>query len=231
VETVRPCAGCHQPVEVTSPNRKWHAACYRRHKSDLDNARQKAQRAARPPLTCVDCGVVISRSGNVKYCSACAKRRSYAITNAWFDARRGPRKCPACLVCGADISARRSNTRYCLDCSRRRRRDRVSVHRAARRSQGWGFPKDVVFRDELFARDNYTCHICGKPTSLRYTPSDPLSPVVDHLIPLVLPETPGHVWENAACAHRFCNAQKRDRVRAADWDLYRRLCRRKHEEA
>ena len=48
-------------------------------------------------------------------------------------------------------------------------------------------------------------------------------PVLDHLIPLAHRDSPGHVRENVACAHAYCNASKRDRVRPEDYDLYIRL--------
>lgn len=231
--TVRPCSGCNNPVEDASPHRRWHEACYRQHKSAVENARQKAQReASKRPRFCTDCPASIDdRPTGTKYCHDCARMRNYAITTAWYARERlASTAGRVCQSCPADISDRRSNARWCASCTEKRKRDRVSAHRAERRSKGWGFNRDKVFRMEIYARDRYVCHICGLPTSKEFDSKDPLSPVIDHLIPLGLPESPGHLWENAACAHKHCNSAKGNRVRPADWDLYHRLCRRKKKE-
>lgn len=230
--TVRPCAGCGEPVQVTSPNRRWHEACYGKHRSAVETARRRARRAAaRQPRFCEDCPVSIDdRPSGARLCKDCARRRNYAVTNAWYHRQGHKRKAPACTTCGIDISERRSNSRFCALCAKKRNGDRRNAHRARRRAKGWGFARDALFRAEIFARDGFVCHICGLPTSKEYSSDDPQSPVVDHLIPLVLPETPGHVWENTACAHRWCNSSKAHRVRPEDWDLYRRLRRRKQKE-
>lgn len=231
MESVRKCAGCAQPLGQVHPNRRWHEDCFRRRHNARTNALLKAKRRSeRANRQCEDCRKNIGDlSALAKYCMSCKRRRDYAVTNAWYERRRKPAR--NCAQCGASLAGRGRQARYCAGCSETRSRDRVNGHRAKRRSQGWGLPSGQVFRATIFARDSFTCHICGLPTSATYSPKDPLSPVIDHLIPLVLPETPGHVWENVACAHKRCNNVKHSRVRQADLELYRRLCRRKDKEA
>lgn len=230
MESVRPCQGCGQPLGDVSPRRRWHEDCYYRHKMVRDAAKARAKReASRLPRFCADCPASIDdRRGDVKYCHDCARKRNYAITTAWYAReRKADTTGRICQTCPADISHKRSNARWCDDCRKRRQLDKVSAHRAVRRSKGYGFNRDAIFRAEIFARDDYTCHICGGKTSGSYSKSNPWSPVLDHIIPLGLPESPGHLWENAACAHKHCNRAKGIRVRPEDWALYRRLCRRK----
>lgn len=55
------------------------------------------------------------------------------------------------------------------------------------------------------------CGICGKPVdkSLKYP--DPMSPTVDHIIPLAKGGHPADM-SNLQLAHRCCNREKSDRV-------------------
>lgn len=179
---------------------------------------------------CRDCGGKLpNTTGGRLSCPPCARMRNYAITDRWHRARRTVCNCQQC---GTDISDRKGNARYCVPCAKRRMRDRVSAHRAIRRAKGAGLTntRDRIYRDAVFDRDHYLCHICGLPTSRLYAVADPLSPVIDHLIPLASPHSPGHVWENTACAHRICNLQKHSKVRRADWLLHHRLSRIRKRE-
>lgn len=226
--SVRLCGSCGEPLGDVRANCKRHPACARKHHNQQTVALARAKRLDQAASRCcVDCGDSIDhRIRLTKYCEDCKRRRDYAITSSWHDRRRPPRKAPGCVTCGVDITGRRSNARYCTACRRRRQLDRISARRAVKRGNGWASdPRNVVFRDEIFARDGFKCHICNGPTAVEYSLDDPLSPVIDHLIPLALPESPGHVPENLACAHQRCNRAKGARVRPEDWDLYHRLCR------
>lgn len=56
------------------------------------------------------------------------------------------------------------------------------------------------------------CGICGKEvdTSIK-DPSDPLAPVIDHIIPIAKGGHPSSI-ENLQLAHRWCNRQKADKL-------------------
>lgn len=55
------------------------------------------------------------------------------------------------------------------------------------------------------------CGICGQPVDFSYKSPHPLSPTVDHIIPL---DKGGHpsALENLQLAHRWCNRQKSDKL-------------------
>lgn len=56
------------------------------------------------------------------------------------------------------------------------------------------------------------CGICGKPVDISIKdPHDPLSPVVDHIIPIAKGGHP-YAMENLQLAHRWCNRQKSDKL-------------------
>jgi 5-methylcytosine-specific restriction endonuclease McrA len=57
------------------------------------------------------------------------------------------------------------------------------------------------------------CHICGQPIDYTLRHPDPLSFVVDHLVPLARGGT--DALANKAAAHRSCNATKAARPHAA----------------
>lgn len=55
------------------------------------------------------------------------------------------------------------------------------------------------------------CGICGKPVNKKLKPPDPMSPVIDHMIPVSKGGHPSAI-ENLQLAHRTCNRQKSDKM-------------------
>lgn len=67
-----------------------------------------------------------------------------------------------------------------------------------------------VNRTEIFARDNWTCLLCGQPVDRRVVAPELLAPTLDHIIPLARGGT--HEPENVQCAHFICNSRKGSRT-------------------
>ena len=67
---------------------------------------------------------------------------------------------------------------------------------------------------KLIKRDGLRCKICGKmcdPNDHTWTEySGPLSPSIDHIIPME--KKGGHVWNNVQIAHIICNSEKGDKI-------------------
>lgn len=55
------------------------------------------------------------------------------------------------------------------------------------------------------------CGICGKPVDFSYKAPHPLSPTVDHIIPISKGGHPSDI-ANLQLAHRWCNRQKSDKL-------------------
>lgn len=55
------------------------------------------------------------------------------------------------------------------------------------------------------------CGICGKPVDFSYKYPHPLSPTVDHIIPVSKGGHPSDI-SNLQLAHRCCNRQKSDKL-------------------
>lgn len=169
-------------------------------------------------LTCRDCGETWTRRGNSATmrpqprCRDCreAERRAKAEARDRERAYRPRFIAGVCLRCGdAFVMDRQqfdNGNRYCSkQCSKRASHDR-------RRARKRGAYVEDVRRAEVFARDNYTCHICGKPLAMGETAPHPKSPTIDHLWPLALGGT--HEPSNVRAAHFLCNSRRGDRVEA-----------------
>ena len=55
------------------------------------------------------------------------------------------------------------------------------------------------------------CAICGRPVDMGLKPPDPMSPTVDHIIPVSKGGHPSDI-NNLQLAHRICNGMKSDRL-------------------
>ena len=81
-----------------------------------------------------------------------------------------------------------------------RRADRSGEHRTA-------YEKNRL----VILKTQDVCGICGQPVDKKIKPPHPLSPTVDHIIPLAKGGDPSAL-ENLQLAHRWCNRQKSDKL-------------------
>ena len=65
-------------------------------------------------------------------------------------------------------------------------------------------------RKRIYATQT-VCGICGKPVDFNLKYPHPLSPTLDHIIPLAKGGHPSDI-SNLQLAHRCCNRQKADKV-------------------
>ncbi len=82
-----------------------------------------------------------------------------------------------------------------------------SGHRA--RCKRFGVPYTPISKTAIFVRDNWVCGLCGDAVDRTIPWPDPMSPTLDHIVPLSHPESPGHTDTNVHLAHFFCNLIKR----------------------
>lgn len=80
------------------------------------------------------------------------------------------------------------------------RADRQGPHRVA-------FEKN---KRRILKTEN-TCGICGKPVDKRLKSPNPMSPVIDHIVPVSKGGHPSAI-ENLQLAHWTCNRQKSDKM-------------------
>ena len=80
--------------------------------------------------------------------------------------------------------------------------------KATRRARKRQAPARPYNRVDIFERDGWRCHLCGKKINRRLSHSHPMGATIDHLIPVAAGG--GDVPENVRPAHRRCNSIKRD---------------------
>lgn len=80
------------------------------------------------------------------------------------------------------------------------RADRQGAHRVA-------FEKNR----KIILKTRNTCGICGKPVDTSIKAPDPMSPVIDHMIPVSKGGHPSDI-NNLQLAHWTCNRQKSDKM-------------------
>lgn len=80
------------------------------------------------------------------------------------------------------------------------RADKTGTHRSA-------FDKN---KKRLLKTQSH-CGICGKPVDKSIKFPDPLSPVIDHIIPVAKGGHPSSL-DNLQLAHLYCNRQKSDKL-------------------
>lgn len=101
----------------------------------------------------------------------------------------------------------------CQEHVKLRKAELIRARDAVNRAKEWGVETELVIAREVFERDGWICHLCGEliPAVLR-TPRvlggkhNPLSPAIDHVIPLS--KGGPHTMENCRAAHWTCNARK-----------------------
>lgn len=163
---------------------------------------------------CLHCGIPMTdRKAGSKYCSAACEIREYNHPGSY--AQRAGRRCEHCGT-PLDVSVRISQ-RHCSP------RCTAMANQVIRRARRQGLPAERFSRVAVFERDKWICHICGQPVDPELKGKHPMSASLDHLIPLAVPGSPGHVQCNVALAHLRCNLSKCGRVRPEDWALHYRL--------
>lgn len=82
----------------------------------------------------------------------------------------------------------------------KRRKDRVGQHRTAYEKNR----KRILMSQDI-------CYICGRVVDKTLPPDNPLSPQVDHIIPLARGGSPSDI-SNLALTHKVCNNKKSDKL-------------------
>lgn len=88
--------------------------------------------------------------------------------------------------------------------------DRRRANHHKRRALKLKLPADAIRPTEVYERDGWVCSLCDLPVDRNIAWPDPMSPSLDHVVPLS--RGGHHVLENVALAHLECNTQKGNRV-------------------
>lgn len=110
-----------------------------------------------------------------------------------------------CIVCDAWFIADRHAFSNHTDraCSPR---CTAKYQRSVRRARKAKARVEVFARREIYERDKWTCHLCRKKVHRKKVAPHPMSPTLDHVIPLA--DGGEHSRANVRTAHFLCNAIK-----------------------
>lgn len=118
-------------------------------------------------------------------------------------ASQGPFCAGYCAACGAAFVNVRK-IKYCSpECA-------IKAGRDARKARERGAVKtERVFRQKVFDRDKWRCHICKGKIDSNLKAPDPGSATLDHIHPLSLGGS--HTYDNVKAAHYGCNSARGNR--------------------
>ena len=142
------------------------------------------------------------RSWEVIRDASCEARYQMGLQEGWY--RFLPVYFPFCLGCGVLFSARLPDQEYC---SRECGHLPPNYSRKLRKMAAQASP--TLRRREVFERDEWVCHICGKKVD-----QEPLNRLegasLDHVQPIARGGT--HTMDNVKTAHLGCNIKKSDTI-------------------
>lgn len=147
-------------------------------------------------IACIGCGVTFRRKRRrARYHSPeCAAVASRNLAGA------GPLDCKRC---GQSFSARQPNATFCS------RLCYAMWHNT--RNAGLTRKRHALsarLRIAILDRDNWICYLCGVAIAQSRKRPHPLSPTVDHVVPIAM--NGSHDPSNLAAAHLRCNIEKGD---------------------
>jgi 5-methylcytosine-specific restriction endonuclease McrA len=201
---VRTCAVCG--IGIWMPNTHSRIFCSLRCRSAFGSAK-KAEEAlwheVKTFVVCPECGrFFLPKSTLAQLCSAkCRARRQHRERHG---RNRNPRPCEQCQVIFAPEEYGDKRRRFCsLPCSRRYA---ARTHRPKRRARMRGVPTENIRIEWLLHRDGRACQLCGQLVRTEESVPHPLSPTIDHVIPLS--RGGHHTRANVQLAHFACNVKK-----------------------
>lgn len=220
------CVGCGEPVRAaktfgTKPkycSEKCRTLTIRRRYVESGKyAEQLAQRRARnatkalPVHTCVQCGDSwTSTHRKSKFCSSRCLNKHLDLHNprrcSMHDCDRGVRAKGLCAMHWrrkARAEGREANPAW---------NEARKAHSHKRRAQKLGTQVEDLRPIDIYERDIWLCGICSTPVDPDLSHPHPMSPSLDHILPLSRGGT--HTYENVQLAHLTCNVSKGNRVAA-----------------
>lgn len=177
-------------------------------------ASRRAVRVIRACLIC-DASIPARTDRDTRYCSPrCAAWDRHGFPSTPVPICHPSRSCPVprehpsrhgqCARCSGKFTINAPGQVYCSGICKERSR---SSRRDAR--ERGAFVSDVS-PQEVYERDQWTCHLCTESLERDAKVPHPLAPTIDHVIPLAKGGT--HELDNVKAAHFLCNAVKRDRI-------------------
>lgn len=167
---------------------------------------ERAQRPARP---CPHCGDPVLNSQR-KQCAkpACVKRTKAERMREYMRTRRAD---PVLAAKHQDYDRKSQQKRLeTVGHWRTVYPERGARTDALRRMRVQAATVEDFAPRQVYERDDWLCRLCRRPIDPAIAWPDPMSPSVDHRVPLA--KGGEHSMANAQAAHLGCNSRKRDRL-------------------
>ena len=174
---------------------------------------------------CGDCTAVRSRESKQKYRQA--NREQTRIASRIPGVVGRDLACQQCGLAFLRAGGRGPDPKWCPECRAsqsagitanyrarypEKTRDQAKVGGARRRGAA-RISVEAIERAVVFERDGWLCGLCGGSVDKRLPWPDPMSPSLDHIVPLSLGGH--HLYANVQLAHLRCNLVKGNRVGVA----------------
>lgn len=233
--TCQQCGARYRPKKsnrITYCSRECSYAALKAKKQERRERIITERSARQQPRSCVICAeTFIPGNINQYLCSeACRdesnRRRAMHLHREQQTAKPPIRRC--CLVCSIEFEVPRlrgksERIKYCSrQCGRKAERKRNQLKRRMEQKARVAITRQGECIDPItvFVRDNWTCWICGYSCDRQALAPAPLSPCLDHVIPLG--RQGQHTYANVRAAHFICNSYKG----AKEVSEVRKTCRR-----
>lgn len=119
-----------------------------------------------------------------------------------------------CVVCSKafEFTVVTIVPKYCGQLCQSRGRSRLSTSTRRRLARREVERAEKVSPRAVFERDGFICHICRKPLAMTERAPSPLSPSIDHIVPIS--KGGKHTFANLRAAHLRCNMSRGNRAAA-----------------
>lgn len=152
-------------------------------------------------FTCEACGSRFERIRPKTPPKTCSRACHLALLRR---ARSQPKKQPCAGACGATVIS--ANPALCADCRETRKRERWQQKNRRRRAALREADSESYTLEEIAERDRFRCQLCCRKVDMRLKSPHPMSPTIDHIVPLA--KGGDDTRANVQLAHRRCNTSK-----------------------
>lgn len=222
------------------PRPAWHiepedkrARLRRAPREDAERRREAAERnrlARVREAECPQCGDVFTTDHPLKkFCSKGCQERYKSIGSliaagsipkhkpgTWHRPAQKNAVAPGERVCEVDGCTRKHAAKgFCINHYNQWRRASGLVEAPgsrwpSKRAEYWGVEYESINAAEVYASDGFVCQLCGGLVDVTRFHPDPLSPSLDHVVPMS--KGGPHLRSNVQTAHLGCNISKGNRV-------------------
>lgn len=213
------CKFCSKEYHPKEVNRNTY--CSR--ECSFADKKAKVQVKIKPKPICTICGKEFAGRPNSRYCSEDCKKESARCKHKEYWATKKAAEVvnefvtKTCKECGDKFITNLFACRrvFCSDkCSTKHFRHTPAAiltrkrNAQTRRARLRGGKVESFNSVEIFVRDNWRCQVCGERVDAALSHPHPMSPSLDHTIPLAKGGT--HERKNVQLAHLICNSRKSD---------------------